>query len=438
MSTDSITAPPERSEVEQRTIRKLIFRLVPFLMLLYFIAFLDRVNVGFAKLTMSADIGLSDAMYGFGAGIFFIGYFIFEVPSNLILDKVGARRWIARIMLTWGLISGAMAFVTGPTSFYILRFLLGAAEAGFFPGVIFYLSFWFPARYRAQIVALFMAAAPISVALGSPISGALLQMDGFGGLRGWQWMFLIEAAPALILSVVTFFYLTDRPAEAKWLKTDEIKWLENELAKENVGKKVTHTLGESLKVLLDPRVLLLGVIYFGTSSAMYALNLWSPSMLNDTGLSSWQTGWFNAIPSVLAVVAMYLWSRHSDKTLERKWHVFIACALAATGLVLAGFAVTLMFVLATLIMVEVGVRACKPPLWTIPSKMFVGASAATSIAAINSIGNLGGFVGPYTIGYLKTQTDSYLPGLLVVAGFLAFSAALVLLTDKFTKPANDS
>ena len=314
---------------------------------------------------------------------------------------------------------------------------MGAAEAGFFPGVIFYLSFWFPARYRAQIVALFMAAAPISVALGSPISGALLQLDGMGGLKGWQWMFLIEAAPALILSVVTFFYLTDRPSEAKWLQADEKKWLEDELHKESIGKKVSHTLIDSLKVLIDPRVLLLGIIYFGTSSAMYALNLWSPSMLSDTGLSSFQTGWFNAIPSIVAVIAMYLWSRHSDKTMERKWHVFIACAIAAAGLVLAGFAVTLMFVLATLIMVEAGVRACKPPLWTIPSKMFVGASAAASIAAINSIGNLGGFVGPYTIGLLKTKTDSYLPGLLVVAGFLAFSAALVLLTDKFTKSAND-
>ena len=438
MSTDVISEAPEKSEIEKRTIWKVAIRLVPFLMLLYFIAFLDRVNVGFAKLTMNADIGLSDAMYGFGAGIFFIGYFLFEVPSNLILDKVGARRWIARIMLTWGLISGAMAFVTGPYSFYTLRFLLGAAEAGFFPGVIFYLSCWFPARYRAQIVAMFMAAAPISVALGSPISGALLQMDGIGGLKGWQWLFLIEAAPAVILSFVTFFYLTDRPSEAKWLKSEEIKWLEGELESENQGKARSHTIGQSLKVLLDPRVLILGVIYFGTSCAMYTLNLWSPSMLSETGLSSYATGWINAIPSVVAVIVMILWSRHSDKTMERRWHVFIACAFAAVGLAMAGFATTVLFVLATLIMVEAGVRACKPPLWTIPSKMFVGASAATSIAAINSIGNLGGFVGPYTIGVLKDKTDSYLPGLLVVASFLAISAALVLFTDRFSKHTNDN
>ena len=297
-------------------------------MLLYFIAFIDRVNIGFASLTMNKDLGFSPSVFGFGAGIFFLGYFLFEVPSNLILEKVGARIWIARVMITWGLISSGMAFVQGSTSFYVLRFLLGAAEAGFFPGIILYLSYWFPARKRAAVTALFMAAAPLSTALGSPISGALLEMHGLLGLAGWQWMFLIEAVPALILGVVVLFYMTDRPEKAKWLADDERAWLVNEMNAERAAKSGTasHSIWRGLA---DPKVLALSLVYFGTSAGLYTLGIWAPQIIKEFGLTSLQVGFLNAIPATLAVVAMVLWARHSDRTGERKWHVVAACLLAS-------------------------------------------------------------------------------------------------------------
>jgi ACS family tartrate transporter-like MFS transporter len=267
------------SELETRVMRKISFRIVPFIMLLYFIAFIDRVNIGFAALTMNKDLGFSPAVFGLGAGIFFVGYFLFEVPSNLILNKVGARLWIARVMITWGIISAIFAFIRGETSFLILRFLLGVAEAGFFPGIILYLSFWFPARYRAGVVSLFMAAAPISVVLGSPLSSALLEMDGLLGLRGWQWMFIMEAIPAFLLGFVVLGYMTDKPEKATWLKDDEREWLVNEMAAEHAAKAATA--GHSIwRGLADLRVLALSLIYFGTSAGLYTLGIWAPSSRN--------------------------------------------------------------------------------------------------------------------------------------------------------------
>ena len=289
------------SELETRVLRKITYRIVPFIMLLYFIAFIDRVNIGFASLTMNKDLGFSPSVFGFGAGIFFLGYFLFEVPSNLILEKVGARIWIARVMITWGLISSGMAFVQGSTSFYVLRFLLGAAEAGFFPGIILYLSYWFPARKRAAVTALFMAAAPLSTALGSPISGALLEMHGLLGLAGWQWMFLIEAVPAVILGVVVLFYMTDRPEKAKWLADDERAWLVNEMNAERAAKSGTasHSIWHGLA---DLKVLALSLVYFGTSAGLYTLGIWAPQIIKEFGLTSLQVGFLNAIPATLAVV----------------------------------------------------------------------------------------------------------------------------------------
>ncbi len=412
------------SDLERRTIRKLTFRIVPFIMLLYFIAYLDRVNIGFAALQMNEDIGLSAAAFGFGAGVFFIGYFLFEVPSNLILYKVGARRWIARIMLTWGLISAGMAFVEGSTSFYILRFLLGAAEAGFFPGIILYLGFWFPARYRAGIIAMFMAAVPISTAIGAPISGALLELDGMGGLHGWQWMFLIEAAPAIILAPVVLFFLTDRPEKANWLDDDEREWLVAEMAKEE-AKVGDSTHGSALKALANPRVLGLALVYFGTSAGLYTLGIWAPQFIKGFGVSNLMTGLIAAVPPIISVLAMVLWARHSDRTGERNWHVVIACSVAAIGLVLAGLSTALWAALLALIIVNVGISSAKPPIWAMPTQFLTGASAATGIAAINSIGNLGGFAGPTLIGLIKESTGSFEGGLYAVAAMLVLSAVLV-------------
>src|SRR5258708_2757633 len=323
------------AELEQRVLRKITLRIVPFVMLLYFIAFIDRVNIGFAALTMNKDLGFSPSVFGFGAGIFFLGYFLFEVPSNLILEKVGARLWIARVMITWGMVSAAFAFISGDTSFYILRFLLGAAEAGFFPGIILYLSYWFPARYRAGVVSLFMAAAPISVVLGSPISSALLEMNGLLGLKGWQWMFLMEAVPAMLLGFVVLFYMTDRPEKAKWLKDDEREWLVNAMNAEHAAKAATasHSIWRGLA---DPRVLALSLVYFGTSAGLYTLGIWAPQIIKEFGLSTMQVGLLNAVPPTVAIIAMILWPRHSDKTSERTWHVVGACVAAAAGLIPAG------------------------------------------------------------------------------------------------------
>lgn len=414
------------SDLEKRVIRKLTRRIVPFIMLLYFVAYLDRVNIGFAALTMNDAIGLSSAAFGFGAGIFFIGYFLFEVPSNLILHRVGARIWIARIMITWGLISGAMAFVQGPTSFYVLRFLLGAAEAGFFPGIILYLSYWFPARYRAGVTAMFMAAVPISIAIGSPISGALLLMDGLLGLQGWQWLFLVEAAPAIILAGVVLVYLTDRPDKANWLTDEERSWLVEEMRIEE--HQVTQDNGDhsALRALANPWVLSLALIYFGTSAGLYTVGIWSPQIIAQYGVGPLATGLINAIPPIVAVLAMVLWARHSDRTGERNWHVFIACLIAAAGLGLAAYSASLVAVVLTLILVSAGVSSAKPPLWSIPTQFLTGAAAATGIATINSIGNLGGFAGPFIIGWIKDETGGYRGGLLSVAAALVFSAALVL------------
>lgn len=423
--------------LEQRTVRKISWRIVPFIMLLYFVAYLDRVNIGFAALTMNADIGLSSAAFGFGAGIFFLGYFIFEVPSNLILNKVGARRWIARIMVTWGIVSMAMAFVEGETSFYVLRFLLGVAEAGFFPGIILYISFWFPARHRAGITALFMAAAPLSVAIGSPISGALLEMDGLLGLKGWQWLFLIEGAPAIILAFVVLRYLTDRPDNARWLAEDERQWLVGTMAEEAKQTKAAHSLREGLAALANPRVLALAVVYFGTSAGLYTLGIWSPTMIAQFGSSPFMVGIFNALPPICAVVGMILWARHSDRTGERNWHVVGACLLAAMGLILAAYASSLVTVLLALIVVNVGISAAKPPLWSMPTMFLGGAAAAAGIAAINSIGNLGGFFGPAMIGWSKESTGSYAGGLIGVGAFLIISAAVVVLLARSVRNTKD-
>lgn len=427
-------------ELEKRVMRKITLRIVPFIMLLYFIAFLDRVNIGFAALTMNEDLGFSPTVFGLGAGIFFLGYFLCEVPSNLILHKVGARIWIARVMITWGLVSGAMAFVQGTTSFYTLRFLLGVAEAGFFPGIILYLSYWFPMQKRAQVTAIFMAAAPVSTALGSPVSAALLEMHGLLGFSGWQWMFVLEAVPAVVLGVMVLFWLTDRPEKAHWLKDDERDWLIATLAAEQSRKQATaqHSVWQGL---FDKRVLALSLVYFGTSAGLYTLGIWSPQIIKTLGLSSMTIGLLNAIPAVIAVLAMVLWAHHSDKTNERSWHVIAACLLAAFGLFFAGNAATVATVILALTLVNCGISASKPPLWSMPTLFLSGSAAAAGIATINSLGNLGGFVGPFMIGLIKEQTGSFTGGLWFVAGLLVLSSCIVFWLSSVARrqtPAPDS
>jgi len=394
-------------------------------MFAYFIAFFDRINIGFAALTMNQDLGFSSTVFGIGAGMFFIGYFLTDIPSNIILQKVGPRIWLARIMVSWGAIAACMMFVETATGFYILRFLLGVAEAGFFSGIILYLSTWFPVKRRAQVIAFFMAAAPISAMLGSPLAGTILSLHGALGLKGWQLMFLIDAVAAIILGVFTLFYLNDRPEKNRWLSQKETEWLITTLAQERSGQG--HQAKTSIwKGLTDARVLTLAVVYFGTSAGLYSLNIWSPQFIKSFGLSTFQIGFVNAIPAALSVVAMILWAKHSDKTKERTWHVVSACLLACVGFILAGSVHSLPLAIFALILANIGISSCKPPLWSIPSLFLNGPAAAAGLAAINSIGNLGGFAGPAVIGWLKETTGDFSLALYCVAGMLVVSALLTL------------
>src|SRR5215218_9938799 len=411
--------------LETRTIGKVSARLVPFLVACYFVAYLDRVNVSFAALTMNRDLGLSASQYGFGAGIFFIAYFLFEVPSNLLLERFGARKWIARIMFTWGLISGAMAFVTGPTSFYVLRALLGIAESGFFPGIIFYLTLWFPAVYRARIVGYFMAAIPLSTVLGAPMSGLLLGMDGVAGLKGWQRLFITEAAPSLILSIFVLFYLTDRPSDATWLQPDERAWLVRRLEEEHAVRSTRHNYSVT-QALLNPKVLALSLVYFGAVATNYGLSFFLPQIVKAFGLSNFQTGLVSALPYAVGLVSIVWWGHRSDRMRERRFHAAFALAIAA-----AGIAASTMFEHPALKMLALsvagfGIFGNLPVFWTLPTAFLSGAAAAGGIALINSIGNLAGFVGPYAMGWHKDETGSYTGEVLSLAEIVVLSMILVL------------
>jgi ACS family tartrate transporter-like MFS transporter len=423
----SDTATPASSLIEQQTIRKITWRLIPFLMLLYLIAFLDRINIGFAALTMNKDVGLTPQMFGFGAGIFFFGYFLFEVPSTVILHKVGARFWIGRVMITWGLVSVAMAFTRGPISFYVLRFLLGLAEAGFFPGIILYLSYWFPANHRSMVTAMFMAAAPIAGFIGSPISGALMQLNGLLGLRGWQWLFLLEGLPALVLGFITFHFLTDRPADASWLTAEERDWLSSSIQQEQSVTKDSRS-HSAWHALANWKVLALSLAYFGTSAGLYTIGFWAPLIIKGLGFSVFQVGLLVAIPNLVAVIGMVLLSRNSDRTGERYWHAALACLIGALGMVIAARAGSSAFLAITgLSLTAFGVSAAKPPLWSLPTTFFGGTAAAASIGLINSLGTLGGFAGPYMIGSTNGSIGNFTRGLYLVGGTLVVSALTMII-----------
>jgi MFS transporter, ACS family, tartrate transporter len=396
-------------------------------MLLYLVCFLDRANVGFAALSMNQALGLTPEMFGFGGGVFFIGYIAFQVPSNLMILRVGARRWIARVVVAWGIVSMASAFVVGPWSFYAMRLLLGVAEAGFFPGTLLYLNLWFPVRQRAVAIAAFMAAAPLSSAVGSPISGALMELPRIAGLANWQWLYIFEALPAILLGFLTLKMLTDSPEQAGWLSADECAWLLQTLQTERAkGGSHPSTMAAIWAVLRDPRVLALALIYSGTSAGLYAIGFWAPLLIKQFGFSALTVGWLNALPSVVAVVGMVVWARHSDRTLERIWHVTIPCVLGCAGLVWAGYAEAALAVILALAVASFGVNASKPPLWAMPSMFLSGASAAAGIALINSLGNLGGFAGPLLIGWLKQRVGSYAAGLDAVSTMMVLSAVIML------------
>ncbi len=412
-------------DLETRTIKAVTMRLVPFLIVCYFVAYLDRVNVGFAALTMNKDLGLSSAAYGLGAGIFFLSYFVFEVPSNLFLERFGARKWIARIMLSWGIISGGMAFVQGETSFYVMRFLLGIAEAGFFPGIIFYLTLWFPASYRARIIGFFMAAIPLSSVLGAPVSGALLGLDGWMGMRGWQWLFIVEAVPAVVLSVVVFFYLTDKPADAVWLPAEGRTWLATRLDQEQ-RQRVSVKHYSVRDALLNPQVLALGLVYFGAVACNYGLGFFLPQIVKGFGLTNLQTGFVTAIPYVVGVVAIIGWGRRSDAKNERKFHCAAALAVASIGIAVSTLLPDPTLKMIALSVSAAGVFGCLPVFWTLPTSFLSGAAAAGGIAIINSIGNLSGFAGPYVVGYLRDLTGSFNGGLLFLAACGAVATVIVL------------
>ena len=418
------------ASLEQRTIAKVTSRLVPFLILCYFVAYLDRVNVGFAALTMNKDLGLSSSAFGFGAGIFFLAYFLFEVPSNLFLERVGARKWIARIMFTWGLISGGMAFATGEVSFFALRVALGIAEAGFFPGIIFFLTLWFPAVYRARIIGYFMAAIPLSTVIGAPVSGLLLNMHGVMGLKGWQWLFLIEAVPALVLSVVVFFYLTDRPADAGWLAADERAWLVARLDQERRQREAVRDYSVS-EALLNPKVLALSFVYFGAVATNYGLSFFLPQIVKAFGVSNVQAGVIAALPYLVGVVAIVFWGRRSDRKLERRFHLAFPLFVAAMGIAASTVTDDPRLRMAAFSIAGFGIFGGLPVFWTFPTAFLSGPAAAGGIALINSIGNLAGFAGPYAMGVLKDWTGTYTVGLLTLsaAGLMAMVIVLLLPHD---------
>jgi D-galactonate transporter len=421
--------------LEQQTIAKVSRRLVPFLILCYFVAYLDRVNVGFAALQMNQELALSATAYGFGAGIFFFSYFIFEVPSNLALERFGARKWIARIMISWGVLSGLMAAipylarVTGWSSeswFYIIRVLLGAAEAGFFPGIIFYLTLWFPSLYRARITGYFMAAIPLSTVIGAPVSGLLLYLHGGYGLSGWQWMFIIEALPAVLLGFVVLAYLTDRPTDAHWLEPEERTWLATRLASEQKQREAVHHHPNPLTALINPKVLALSIVYFGAVSTNYGTGFWLPQIVKAFGLTNWETGLVSAIPYVVGTIGMVWWGRRSDRHMERKGHAAFALACAALGIGLSTVVDSPTLKMMSLSFGAFGVFAVLPVFWTFPTAFLSGAAAAAGIAAINSIGNLAGFAGPFLMGWLKDVTGNFSAGLLLISAFAVVAMVVVL------------
>jgi MFS family permease len=426
---------PTPLDLEERTYRKVTWRIVPFLFICYLAAYLDRVNVGFAKLQMLKELGFSETVYGLGASIFFVGYVIFEVPSNIVMLKVGARIWIARIMITWGLISGAMIFVNSAWMFYVLRFLLGAAEAGFIPGILLYLTYWFPAARRGKITAIFLAAIPMAVIIGGPLSGWILQeVSGLHGLSGWQWLFLIETIPSLLLGVVTIIYLRDRVSDVTWLDAQEKQVVTRAIAAEE-GEKTGHT--HLSAAFSDGRVWLLSCIYFTIVCGIYIISFWLPSLIKQAGVSSTMTiGLLTAVPYIAAIVVMIAVNISGDRMRERRWHTLLPGVVCGVGLVLTAFASTnIVLAMVGLTLAAAGASAAQASFWCLPSAFLGGAAAAAGIALINSVGNIAGFVSNFFVGWMTdltgtSQSALYLFGAIVIVGALCILTVPARLVNK--------
>jgi ACS family tartrate transporter-like MFS transporter len=415
---------------EREIIAKAARRILPILLLCYFAAFLDRVNIGFAALTMNADLGFSASTFGFGAGIFFLGYVLCELPSNLILARVGARRWIARILLTWGILSAATAFVWSPASFYVVRILLGAAEAGFFPGIIFYLTLWFPAEYRARMFGLFNIAVPLSSVIGAPVSGLLIEnMNGAAGLSGWQWMFLLEGIPAVIMGIIVLLRLPEQPATAAFLTQGERSWLAAKIDSEQKTQEAREhfTVGQALR---DPRVLLMCLIAVGLVMGTTGIAIWMPQFVKAFGLSNVQTGFVTAIPSAFMAVTMVVVGRHADRTGERVWHAAGPFLVSGAGFAIAAFAGSPLVSLIGLTIGAAGIGGASPNIWIFPATLLTGTAAAAGIALINSVGSTGGFFGPSIIGWVRDATGGFAGALLFLAVAMVVTAVAILVLGR--------
>jgi ACS family tartrate transporter-like MFS transporter len=413
----------DSKSVERRTIAKVSWRLLPLVAVAYCIAYIDRSNISVAALTMNKDLGFTAYIYGWGAGIFFFGYFLFEIPSNLILERAGARLWIARIMITWGIISGLTAFVSGPTSFMVIRFLLGAAEAGFFPGMILYFTYWFPPEYRGRVISVLFIAQPVANALAAIVSAAILGMDGVMGLKGWQWIFIIEAIPAVLCAFWVLAAMTDRPEIATWLAADEKNWLTTKLAEAN--RKVASAGSLTLfKALADPRVLALSAMYFMSVTANYGIVFFMPQIIKGIGLSNMMTGFVSSVPYIIGTVGLIVWGWSSDRKPERRWHLIVASTIAAIGLVFAGWTGASYWALLGMSAATVGIYGSRASFWPMPSIFLTGTAAAGAIALINAVGNLGGYVGPFIVGWIKDSTGSFQAGLYFLAA-CSFGCAVI-------------
>ena len=411
---------------ETRLVRQITVKLIPFLVLLYLIAYIDRSAVGFAKLHMGADIGLGDAAYGMGAGLFFIGYFLFEIPSNLMLDRFGARRWFARILFTWGLMTMGMAFVDSPSGFYVMRFLLGAAEAGFFPGVLYYITRWYPVRHRGKVLGLFILAQPIALMITGPLSGALLGLDGLYDMHGWQWLMLSIGLPAMLLAWPTLRVLPDTPAQARWLPEADRQWLDNQLEADRKEYGQTEH-SNPLHALKDRRVLLLALLYLPVTLSNYGLSLWLPTLVHQFGGSNLVTGFVSAVPYVFGIVGLLIVPRSSDRLNDRYGHLSALYFLGALGMFLGAWATLPAMQLMALSLTAFTIFSGTALFWTLPGRFLTGAGAAAGIALINSIGNLGGYLGPFGIGALKEYTGSLAAGLYFISAVEILGVLLTIL-----------
>ena len=431
MSNPSIAAQSPAASVLERAYKKATWHLIPFIFVCYFFNYLDRVNVGFAKLEMLDALKLSNTVYGLGAGIFFIGYVLSGVPSNLILHKLGARRWIAVMMVAWGALSACMLFVSTPLSFYVLRFFTGVAEAGFFPGMVLYFTHWFPSQKRGQVMALFMSAIPISGLIGGPLSGWMLAhfSAGQGGMMGWQWLFLLQGVPTVLLGIAVYFYLNDGISQAKWLNADEKRAMEDALAADEKQRQSTSTVGQSFgDVIRNGNVWMLGVIYFCIQMGVYAINFWLPSIIKSLGYQSDVTvGWLSAVPYLFAAFFMIWTGRSADRHGERRWHVTAPMLMGLVGLTLAAnFSSNPVIVIAGLSMATMGALAALSMFWALPAAFLGSAAAAGGLALINSLGQIAGFVSPFLVGWIKDATQSTDVALYILSSVMLLGAILVL------------